>query len=133
MTTLNYNLMRSIIGWDPSFLEEEAFEQHFPPYNLYEIEENKIKLDMALAGYNKDKIEVTVKDSILCVSTKKINKDLKEKSFIHRGIAERNFERKFKLAEFMEVTDAKMEDGLLQIILERIVPEEQKPKSIEIK
>ena len=133
MTTLNYNLMRSIIGWDPSFLEEEAFEQHFPPYNLYEIGEDKIKLDMALSGYNKDIIEVTVKDNILFISSKKTDKESDRPSFIHKGIANRNFERRFKLAEFMEVTEAKMEDGLLQITVEKIVPEDQKPKQIEIK
>jgi len=102
----------------------------FPPYNIIK-DGDKILVEMALAGYSKDNIEVVVEDGILSITGD--NKDRnKPDNHIHQGIATRNFVRKFTLGEQVEVNSAEMKDGMLVVELEEIVPPEKQPKRITI-
>ena len=106
----------------------------FPPYNIRKTDDFKHIIEIALAGFSKDEIEVVLTDGILeiksrdTVTTEKPKDDL-----IHKGIAKRAFTRKFTLADDIEVKDAKLENGLLVIELEQIVPEHKKPRTIKVK
>ena len=105
----------------------------FPPYNIELTGENVYRITMAVAGFGENDIDITAQDETLVVSGR-INRigEAEERKFLHRGIAERAFERRFNLAEHVVVTNAALENGLLHIALVREVPEEKKPKKIAI-
>ena len=113
---------------------DSSYTGGFPPYNIRKTDDFKHVIEIALAGFSKDEIEVVLTDGILeiksrdTVTTEKPKDDL-----IHKGIAKRAFTRKFTLADDIEVKDAKLENGLLVIDLEQIVPEHKKPKTIKVK
>ena len=106
----------------------------YPPYDLVKIDDDSFKLSLAVAGFSKDNISVTVDNSTLIIKGDN-NIDTEEDSpeVLHKGIASRKFTRTFALGEYMEITGAEIKDGMLHIDIERIVPEEKKPKSIKIK
>ena len=106
---------------------------NFPPYNIVKTGENQYDVELALAGFNKKDIDVTVEDGILTI--KSIVKESKEKEdgVIHKGIAKRYFSKSFTIADDVEVKGAELKDGLLKVSLERIIPESRKPKTISIK
>ena len=115
-----------------TYVTNNATSTGFPPYNIQKVGDYNYTIDMALAGFGKDDIEVEVADSTLTIRSDK--KDEPEDEFTyHRGISYRKFERKFTLADDLVVNDAKLENGMLTIDLERIVPEEKKPRLIEVK
>tara|TARA_R100000781_G_scaffold10135_3_gene9835 strand:- start:8227 stop:8673 length:447 start_codon:yes stop_codon:yes gene_type:complete len=102
----------------------------YPPYNILR-DEYTYKIEMALAGMTDKDIEVVLEDKVLTVSYNKSDKE-KTNQEVHRGIAHRSFRRSFNLADDIEVKEAKLSNGLLTITLERIVPEEKKPKKIKL-
>lgn len=104
----------------------------YPPYNVLKYDEDNYSLELAVAGFEKDEIEVTVKDGSLIISGEKLGPEV-EDYFLYRGIATRKFTRSFALGEFMEVNKAKMDNGILSIPITRVIPEEKKPKQISIK
>ena len=105
----------------------------FPPYNIESTGEDAYRITMAVAGFGENDIDITAQDATLVVSGR-IDRsgEAEERKFLHRGIAERAFERRFNLAEHVVVTNAALENGLLHIDLIREVPEEKKPKKIAI-
>jgi molecular chaperone IbpA len=103
----------------------------FPPYNIKKVGDYGYEIEMALAGFGKEDIEVEVANGILTIRSVKDNSD--EPEVLHRGISYRKFNRRFTLADDIIVTGAKLENGLLLIGLEQVVPEEMKPKLIDIK
>ena len=103
----------------------------FPPYNIKKVGEGKYQISFAVAGFDKNDIEVSCKENTLKVSGK-INVP-KETEYLYKGIAERAFNQSFKLADFTNVIDAEMKDGMLHINLEQNLPEEKKAKTIKIK
>jgi len=105
--------------------------QTYPPYNINRIDELNYQIEIALAGFGKKDIDVQYADNQLTI--KSVENDKEEKDTIHRGISKRQFTRKFTIADEIEVKGAKMEDGMLLIDLEKIVPEEKKPRTIDIK
>jgi molecular chaperone IbpA len=105
----------------------------YPPYDLVKLDDDNYKLSLAVAGFSKDDIEVSVDNSTLVIKGDNSVEDEEKSEILHKGIATRKFTRTFALGEYMEVVGAKMEDGMLVIDIERIVPEEKKPKSIKIK
>ena len=126
------------IGFDSMFdrllgpsTQHVTNNQGFPPYNIRKEGEFSYVIDMALAGFSKDDIEVEVADGLLTVRSVKENEENEES--IYRGISYRKFNRKFTLADEIVVKDASLENGMLVISLERIVPEEKKPRKIKIK
>ena len=104
----------------------------YPPYDLIKIDEDAYKVDIALAGFSRDDIEVTVDNGSLIIKGEK--KDSTDGSqTVHKGISSRKFTRIFALGEYMEVTNAELVDGLLSVKIERIVPEDKRPKQIQVK
>ncbi len=130
-------LYRSTIGFDRlaqlldgvSGVENEATT--YPPYNIERTGENDYRITMAVAGFGSDEIRIEVKESTLSVRGEK-KADDKERQFLHRGIAQRSFERRFQLADHVEVTGADIKDGLLHVDLVRNIPERMKPRTIAI-
>lgn len=108
----------------------------YPPFNFEQIDETRYRATFALAGFSKDELAVTFENNLLVVEGKKAEEPTEEGStrfFHHRGIANRSFKRMVQLATDVIVTDASMENGLLNIDLEQVIPEEKKPKTIKIK
>lgn len=105
----------------------------YPPYNIIKVSQDEYRIDIALAGFTKDDIQIQMVDQILKVSSKDELKTLEEVKYLHRGIAKRSFTREFTLAATIEVAGAEMKDGILEIRLVNRVPEEKKPKLIEVK
>jgi len=105
----------------------------FPPYNTIKEDENTIRIEMALAGFTKEEIEVTIENNILSIASKKEETDSKdENDYIYRGIAKRSFVSRFRLAEHSEVTDCTLKDGILTILVSQHIPEDKLPKVINI-
>lgn len=130
-------LYRSSVGYDRfGSLLDAAFQTEktaagYPPYNIEVVEENTYAITLAVAGFKQSELDLQVENGVLTVSGKKTESD-KQPSYLHQGIATRSFERKFNLADHIEVTDAKLEDGLLSVSLVKEIPEAMKPKTIAI-
>ncbi|HEX2761416.1 MAG TPA: Hsp20 family protein [Rhizomicrobium sp.] len=123
---------RSTVGFDRLLnLLDTASDQGYPPYNIERSDENNYRVTVAVAGFAEKDLSVDVKDRVLTISGKKEEASDKP-SFLHQGIAGRAFERSFQLAEHVEVKAARLENGLLHVDLERVVPEEKKPRRITI-
>ena len=134
----NFNqLTPYAVGYDRVFDQLQKYVQNnvqssgFPPYNIQKGGDYTYTIEIALAGFSKDDIEVEVADGTLSVRSDK--KSEPDDYSIHRGISYRRFDRKFTLADDIVVTGASLENGLLRIDLERIIPEEKKPRLIEVK
>jgi len=124
---------RSTVGFDHLFdLLESASDsaQGYPPYNIERSDDTHYRVTVAVAGFGEKDIAVEVKDGVLTVSGKR--EESVKASYLHQGIAGRAFERSFRLADHVEVKSARLENGLLHVDLERIVPEEKKPRRIPI-
>jgi len=104
----------------------------FPPYNIVKHDEYEFSIEMALAGFSKEDIEVVVEDGTITVKSVFDDK-VENAEVLHRGISQKKFTRKFTIADDIEVKGAELKNGLLEISLERIVPEHKKPKTIKIK
>ena len=105
----------------------------YPPYNISKVDDNNYVIEMALAGFNKDDIEIELSDGELTVRSKKREDSNKDVNLIHQGISHRSFNRKFTLSEEILVKNAEMKNGMLIIKLEKFIPENKKPKLISIK
>ena len=130
-------LFRTTVGFDrmARALDTLADEptNSFPPYNIESTGDDTYRITMAIAGFGENYIDITAQDATLVVSGRIDRRgEAEERKFLHRGIAERAFERRFNLAEHVVVTNAALENGLLHIDLFREVPEEKKPKKIAI-
>jgi molecular chaperone IbpA len=126
---------RSTVGFDRLFdlLENGAFgqtQENYPPFDLIKVDENQYRIDIAVAGFKPDEIDITAQQNVLIVSGRK--KDDDGASYVHRGIATRSFERRFALADHIQVHGADLKDGLLSIDLVREIPEAMKPRRIDI-
>jgi molecular chaperone IbpA len=140
MTTFDFApLYRSAIGYDhlasllDSISSNDRTASGYPPYNIELIKDDEYRITMAVAGFADDDIHVEVENNTLTVSSlrEEDNSDT-GKNYLHRGIAERNFRRQFKLADHIQVTSAAMANGLLHINLVREIPEAMKPRQIAI-
>jgi molecular chaperone IbpA len=132
-------LFRSTVGFDRLADMLDSVSQFdsgvsYPPYNIERTEENHYRISLAVAGFAEKDLSVEVKDGVLSVQGKReAEKDNgPARHYLHQGIAGRTFERRFQLAENVEVKGAQLENGLLHIDLERIVPEEKKPRRVVI-
>ena len=103
----------------------------YPPYDLIKLDEDTYRLSLAVAGFSREDIDVSVDNGSLIIKGEIV--ETTEAEVVHKGIAGRKFVRSFALGEYMEVTSAELKDGMLHINIDRIVPEEKKPKSIKIK
>ena len=139
-----FNQLRPVtVGFDNVFDHfERMFDDDFsfqaptfPFYNIVKQGKNKYDIELALAGYSKDDIEVNLEDGVLTIKSKKedTKEDTKDGEILHKGIAKRYFSKAFTIADDVEVKGAELKDGLLRVSLERIVPESKKPRTIDIK
>jgi molecular chaperone IbpA len=137
MRTVDFSpLYRSVVGFDrlATLLEAAAKAESatgYPPYNIETVGDQAYRIEIAVAGFKPEELDVQVKENLLTVSGKKAAND-EGKRYLHRGLAERNFERRFQLADYVVVTDAQLSDGLLSIALKRELPEALKARRIEI-
>jgi molecular chaperone IbpA len=112
-------------------LHNTANKQSYPPYDILKLDEDTYKISLAVAGFSKDDINVSVDNGTLIIKGEIV--EVTDAEVVHKGIAGRKFTRSFALGEYIEVTGADLKDGMLHINVERIVPEEKKPRSIKIK
>jgi len=129
-------LFRSTVGFDRVFdLIDSYAEQSngYPPYNIERSDETHYRITLAVAGFAEKDLDVEVRDGVLTVTGKRDEPERSEdKGYLYQGIAGRAFERRFQLAEHVEVRNARLENGLLHVDLERLIPEEKKPRRIAI-
>ncbi len=129
-------LFRTAIGFDrlANALESanRADAGGYPPYNIELTGDDQYRITMAVAGFTADEIDIEIKDNLLKVQGRK-NTDVADRKYLHRGIANRNFERTYQLADYVRVGGAELKDGLLHVDLVREVPEVMKPRRIEIR
>ena len=131
-------LYKASIGFDQlvnEFFNEPSFvnTSGYPPYNISKGADDVYEITLAVAGFKKADIDIELEDGTLKITGKSEILDNDNKEFLHKGIAERNFVRTFKLAEYVEVKNAKLEDGILRISLFKNVPDAMKPQKISIK
>ena len=132
-TTATFPFPRSsFVGFDKLFDEltraQLGTQNNYPPHNVVKVDEDKFIIELALAGFKSEDLDIQLKDSILTVTGKK--EDARE--YYHKGISSREFVRTFTLGEHVQVNGATLVDGILAINLERVVPEDERPKKIEI-
>jgi len=131
-------LLRSSIGFDHinRLLDTSlgSNEASYPPYNIEKISEDNYRITVALAGFSQEELDVSINEGVLIVAAKNNpeKEEVDDNRFLHRGIANRAFERRFRLAESIRVIDAELENGLLTIDLQREIPEHLKPRKINI-
>lgn len=137
MNTIDFTpLYRSSIGFDrlatllDNAMRSEVAPGGYPPYNIEALKDDRYTITLALAGFDKDEIDINVEKGVLTVQGNKPNEE--DRSYLYQGIANRAFERKFNLAEHVEVTGANMKNGLLVIDLVKEIPEAMKPRKIAI-
>lgn len=137
------SLLPSAIGFDGLFKQlEEAHKQiaksaaNYPPYNIKKVEDNKYVIELAVAGFGKQDIEVTMQDGVLTIkgntSIDTLVKDGVNVTYLHKGIADRAFTRQFSLADTIEIKNAELINGMLKLWLENIIPDAKKPRKIDI-
>ena len=136
MQTMDFSpLYRSVVGFDrlAELLDAATPErtEGFPPYNIERVEENAYRVEIAVAGFKREELTVEVKENMLLVTGSKMPGG-ERREFVHRGMDKRDFDRQFQLADYMVVTEARLEDGLLSISLQRQLPEALKPRRIMI-
>ena len=128
------SLCRSTVGFDRIFdlLDEtqRTVEEHYPPYNIERLGEDRYQISLALAGFNPDEITVAAEQNVLTIEGRK--GDEPERDYLYRGISARPFKRQFNLADYVEVKNAAFDSGLLRIELVREIPEAMKPRRIPI-
>ena len=138
MRTLDLSpLYRSAVGFDrlAALLDAAASSDTasgYPPYNIETVGDNAYRIELAVAGFRPEDLNIEVKENLLTVQGRKAAND-ETKRYLHRGVAERSFERRFQLADYVVVQDANLADGLLTIALKRELPEQLKPRNIAIK
>lgn len=131
-------LYHSTLGFDRIFNEVERLLHNekqsptYPPHNIVKVSNNQYFVELALAGFNKNDIDISVIEDRLIITGEKKNKDDNVNNYIYQGIALRNFTKTLKIAETILVRDAEFKDGILRICLENIVPENKKPRKIQI-
>ena len=130
-------LNRALVGFHRIFDDMDRrfasqISSNYPPYNVAKLQENLYQIEMAVTGFEKEEISVTVEQNELTVTGENKDETEIDVEYLHRGLALRDFERKFTLAEHMKIVSATIKNGVLQIRIEREVPEEMKPRVIDI-
>lgn len=130
-------LNRALVGFDQIFNDFETrfanqVANNYPPFNILKRTEDHYEIQVAVAGFSREEIDITVENNELVITGTKIEEH-DTADYLHRGLAARNFERVFRLTQYLEVEGAEFKDGLLIVKIERHVPEALKPRKIEIK
>ncbi len=130
-------LNRALVGFDTMFDQMErrfanSVSTNYPPHNILKLEENEYAIQLAVTGFDKAEIAVTVENNVLVVEGKSMTTDYAPEQYLHRGLASRDFVKEFPLAEHIEVAGASIKNGMLTVNLIRNIPESAKPKIIDI-
>lgn len=130
-------LNRALVGFDRIFDDMErrfanSVSNNYPPYNIARLEENLYEIELAVTGFAKDEVSVTVEGDKLVIAGQRTKDEDTTSEFLHRGLAFRDFERTFTLADHMKIRSAEIKNGVLTIRIEREIPEEMKPRVIDI-
>jgi len=146
MTSKDLSIFNSLrpfsIGFDDMFDQFESMlgnggmlQSNYPPYNIKKTGKDKYAIEVAVAGFNKNDVEVEFEDKFLTVRTKKVDKTVEKNcnDIIHKGISQRSFSKSFTIADDVKINGAELKDGLLTVNCEKIVPEQKKKKIIPIK
>ena len=127
---------RSTVGFDRLFdyLENasRAEQDNYPPFDIEKLGDDSYRITLAVAGFKREDIEIVAHQNVLTITGRRSEERGKDGNFLHMGIANRAFERRFELADFVRVSGAELADGLLRIALQREVPEAMKPRKIDI-
>ncbi len=130
-------LSRALVGFDTMFDQMErrfanSVSNNYPPHNILKLAENEYAIQIAVTGFEKNEISVTVENNVLIVKGESITTDYAPEAYLHRGLATRDFVKEFPLAEHIEVSGATIKNGMLTVRLIRNIPESAKPKIIDI-
>jgi molecular chaperone IbpA len=130
-------LSRALIGFDTMFDQMErrygnSVNNNYPPHNILRIADNEYAIQIAVTGFEKNEISVTIENNVLIVKGESITTDYPTEQYLHRGLATRDFVKEFPLAEHIEVSGATIKNGMLTVNLIRNIPESAKPKVIDI-
>lgn len=130
-------LSRALIGFDTMFDQMErrfanSVSNNYPPHNILKLEENEYAIQIAVTGFEKSEISVTVENNVLVIKGESMTTDYPVEQYLHRGLATRDFAKEFPLAEHIEVKGATIKNGMLTVNLVRNIPESAKPKIIDI-
>jgi len=130
-------LAHSTLGFERVFKDVERILNNktsstFPPHNILMVNENKYIVELAVAGYQKDEIDITVEDNSLVIKGEKPEKEIEGVSYLHKGIGTRSFTKTLSVADTLEVKGAEFKDGILRVGLENVVPDHKKPRKVEI-
>lgn len=131
------SLHRHAIGFDTMFEQlnrsfASSKSDNYPPHNVVQLDETHFVVEVAVAGFAENEVDVSLADNVLTVKGEKVKAEATNVQYLHKGISTRNFTRNFPLAENVQVRGASVENGILAIALELVIPEEKKPKSIAI-
>ena len=125
----------AFLGFDHIFDQLENIHQHakdtYPPHNVIKHDNMKYEIELAVAGFNKDHIDIEIKDHVLTITGDRPQRR-DQNSYVHKGISARKFKKSYRLSEYTEVTGADMKDGILTVGLEVVLPEEKRPRKINI-
>jgi molecular chaperone IbpA len=128
------NISRALVGFDQIFNQRvQQTNSNYPPHNIVKYSDKDYAIEIAVAGFSKEEIAIEVDQDQLIVRGMQGEVVNESKEYLHRGLASRDFEQSWTLAEYMEVKDAEVKDGMLIIKIERIVPDSLKPRAIKIK
>lgn len=127
----------SFVGFDNLFNQLERATHHqvpqYPPHNIVKYDDNSYAIELAVAGFNMQDLDIECDKNVLIIKGEKGKNESVDRQYVHRGISQKKFARKFTLAEHIEVTGAALISGILSIQLEHVIPDELKPRKIEIK
>ena len=126
-------ISRALVGFDQYFNNPRLQNSNYPPHNIVKYSDSAYAIEVAVAGFSKDEITVEVDQAQLVVRGVQAIAETDSKEYLHRGLASRDFEQSWTLAEYMEVKGAEVKDGMLIVQIERIVPDALQPRKIEIK
>ena len=122
-------MFESLMGNHPN----QSAPSSYPPYNIVKNNDDKFTIEIALAGFSKDEVEIESRENILKIESKSRPEGDDDKEYLHKGISNKRFKKAFTLSDDVVVNGADMKDGILKIEMERIIPEEKKPRTIKIK
>jgi molecular chaperone IbpA len=133
MTAYPNSLRSTFVGFDTLFnvLDNRIEADKYPPHNLVSVSDDLSVIELAVAGFEEDEIELELDKSILTINGEKTDTDSK-KTYVYQGIAFRKFTKVFRLAEYVKIREASLSNGILSIHLERVIPESEKPQKIKI-
>jgi len=126
-------ISRALVGFDQYFNNPRLQNSNYPPHNIVKYSDSAYAIEVAVAGFSKEEITVEVDQAQLVVRGVQATADVDTKEYLHRGLASRDFEQSWTLAEYMEVKGAEVKDGMLIVQIERMIPDALQPRKIEIK